>query len=162
LPIVGQSGVLQASPIAQSRSQRQAAEQSTVSHASEPLQVIEHFEPLRQSMSLQALPPIQLIVQVQPVGHVTLPHESLLVHSAVQVLSSSSHSVQSLGQFGTTQNPLLHWRLSSNPAQSAVVSHVNDSDGRSTKHAANNAAPIRAPSFAGLIRSTIIALTGER
>lgn len=153
---------MQASPIAQSRSQRHAAEQSTVSHASVPLHVIEHVEPLRQSTSRHAFPPVQLMVQVHPLGHVTLPHESLLVQSAVQVLSSSSHSVQSLGQFGTTQNPLLHWRLSSKPPQSAVVEHLNESDGRSTKHAANSAAPSRAASVAVLIGSTIIALTGER
>ena len=113
LPNEGQSGVLHASPIAQERSQRHAAEQSTVSHASVPLHVMLHFEPLRQSMSLHALPPVQLIVQVQPLGHVTLPHESLLVQSAVHVFSSSSQSVQSLGQLGTTQKPLLHCRLSS-------------------------------------------------
>ncbi len=64
-------------------------------------------------MLLHALPPVQVIVQVQPLGPVTLPHDSLLVQSAVHVLSSSSQSVQSLGQFGTTQKPLLHRRLSS-------------------------------------------------
>jgi hypothetical protein len=62
-----------------------------------------HVDPLWQLMSLHALPPVQLIVQVQPLGQVTLPQLSALVHSARQVFCASSHSVQSLGQFGTTQ-----------------------------------------------------------
>jgi hypothetical protein len=148
--------------MAQERSQRQAAEQSTVSHASVPTQLTLHFEPARQSTAAHALPPVQLIVQVHPDGQLTLPQLSALVQSAVQVFISSSHSVQSLGQFGTTQSPLLHRRLSSKPAQSAVVAQLNDSDGRSTKQAANITAPISVPNFAVFIASTIIALLDER
>ena len=102
LPNAGQSGVLQA-PAAQSRSHAQAASQSTSSHASVPVHVTVHVDPAWQNTLLQALAPTQLIVQVHPDGHVTLPHESADVHSTGQIRWSSSHPGQSPGQFGTTQ-----------------------------------------------------------
>lgn len=81
----------------------QDALQSTVWHALGPEHVIAHREPLKQLMSLQASPPMQLIVQSQPDGQVTFPQLSLVEHSTRHVRASSSHEVQSLGQFDTTQ-----------------------------------------------------------
>jgi hypothetical protein len=101
-PVVGHSGVLHASPW-QARSHLHAFEHDTVSHAPLPAQVIVQRDPLWQSMSRHALPPVQLMVQVHPLGHVTLPQLSALVHSARQVRCTSSHVVQSFGQFETTQ-----------------------------------------------------------
>lgn len=102
LPLVGHTGVLHA-PAAQSRSQAQADPQDTFSHASVPEHVIEHFASFSQVMSAHALPPVQWIVHSQPDGHVTLLQLSALVHSAVHVRATSSHSVQSRGQPETTQ-----------------------------------------------------------
>lgn len=144
LPTTGQRGVLHA-PVAQVRSHLQAAEQSTVSHASVPVQVIAQCEPASHVMLLHALPPVQLIVHVQPDGHVTLPQLSALVQSTGQIIFSSSHCGQSAGQFGITQKLLLQTRLSVKPAQSVVVEHAYFSVGRSTRHAATSAALIRAP-----------------
>ncbi len=81
----------------------QAERQSTVLHESLPEHVIAHREPLKQSMLLHALSPMQLIVQSQPDGQVTFPQLSLDEHSTRHVRASSSHEVQSFGQFGTTQ-----------------------------------------------------------
>lgn len=144
LPTTGQRGVLQA-PEPQVRSHLQAAAQSTVSHAFVPVQVIAQCEPASHVMLLHALPPVQLIVHVQPDGHVTLPQPSAVVHSTGQIRFSSSHIGQSAGQFGTTQKLLLQTRLSVKPAQSAVVAQAYFSVGRSTKHAANSAAPSSVP-----------------
>ncbi|HEY5926348.1 MAG TPA: hypothetical protein VIV11_31900, partial [Kofleriaceae bacterium] len=102
-------------------------------------------------MSLHALAPVQLIVQLQPDGQVTLPQLSVLVQSMVHVFATSSQLVQSLGQLDTTHKLFLHWRLSENAEQSAVVEHSNSSDARLTRHAANNAAPINPPRLAALI-----------
>jgi len=139
-------------PAAQVTSHAQASRQLMLPHAPVPMHATEQVEPFWHVTLSQALSPLQLIVQVQPLGQVTNPQVSALEHSAVQVFITSSHEVQSLGQFGTTQKPLVHWRLSGNPLQSAVVLHANCSDGRSTKQAANTAAPITAPSHAGFIR----------
>jgi hypothetical protein len=62
-----------------------------------------HFESLSQSMSLQAPPPMQLMLQVQPLGQSTLPQSSPLVHSTMQVCLSSSQLVQSEGHIDSTQ-----------------------------------------------------------
>ena len=102
LPTEGQLGALQA-PAAQVRSHWHALAHVRVSHASVPEQFTVHFELVLHVMSLHALPPVQLIVQLQPGGQVTLPQLSALVHSAVQVFMTSSQVVQSLGQFGITQ-----------------------------------------------------------
>ena len=149
-PTTGQFGVLHA-PAAQVRSHLQADAQLTVSHASAPEQVMLHFDCVLHVMSAHALPPVQLIVQVQPGGQFTLPQLPPLVHSARQVLSTSLQVVQSAGQFGTMQKPPLHMRPSGKPAQSVCVVHSNLSDARSTKHAANAAAPSTAPNLAVLI-----------
>lgn len=101
-PTAGQLGVLHA-PAAQVRSHLQASSHDTVSHAFAPVQVIAQVEPAGHSMSLHALPPVQLIVQVHPGGQSMFPQRSALVQSAVHVIAASSHDVQSLGQFGTTQ-----------------------------------------------------------
>jgi hypothetical protein len=101
-PTAGQLGVLHA-PAAHVRSHLQASSHDTVSHAFVPVHVTRHVEPAGQSMSLHALGPVQLIVHVHPGGQSTLPQSSAVVHSARQVIAASSHEVQSLGQFGTTQ-----------------------------------------------------------
>jgi hypothetical protein len=62
-----------------------------------------HFDPLAQSMSLQAPPPMQLMLQVQSLGQSTLPQSSALVHSTMQVCLSSSQLVQSDGHCDSTQ-----------------------------------------------------------
>jgi hypothetical protein len=147
LPTVGQLGALQA-PVAHVRSHAQAAPQSTVSHASVPEHVTMQVDPAA--------------VQVQPDGQVTWPQLVELVHSARQVFFASSQVVQSLGQLGTTQKPLVHTRLPSRPMQSACVEHLNESEGRSTKHATSNAATSSAAEVASFIPLTIIALVGER
>jgi len=81
----------------------QAASQSRVSQASVPVHVTMQREPLLQSMLAQAFAPVQLMVHVQPDGQLTEPHVSVLVHSTRHVFASSSHIVQSDGQFGMTQ-----------------------------------------------------------
>ena len=102
LPTVGQSGVLH-SPAPQVTSHLHADAQWTVSQASVPEHTTLHSEPLLHVMSTHALPPVQLIVHVQPDGQVTLPQLSALVHSAVQVFCTSSQGEQSAGQLGITQ-----------------------------------------------------------
>jgi hypothetical protein len=72
-------------------------------HALSPVHVMLHFEPLSQSMSLQAPSPTQLMLQVQPLEQWTLPQSSPLVHSTRQVCLSSSQLVQSAGHIGSTQ-----------------------------------------------------------
>lgn len=81
----------------------QESAQSTLWQALVPVQLIAQREPLKQSMSLHAFVPVQLIVQSQPDGHVTRPQLPVPEHSTRHVRVSSSHEVQSLGQFGTTQ-----------------------------------------------------------
>lgn len=100
---VGQSGVSHDPFPEQVKSHLHAELQSTRSHAFGPVQVTRHFESRAQSMSRQAFEPVQLIVQVQPDGQVTFPQPFELVHSTRQVRATSSHVVQSSGQFGTTQ-----------------------------------------------------------
>jgi hypothetical protein len=74
------------------------------SQALGPLQLIAQREPLVHEMSLQALSPLQLIVQLQPEGQVIVSSQSSgLLHSTMQVRASSSHVVQSSGQFWTMQ-----------------------------------------------------------
>lgn len=101
-PTAGQLGVLHA-PAAHVRSHLHASSHDTVSHALAPVHVIAQVDPAGQSMSLHALPPVQLIVHAHPGGQSMLPQLSALVQSAVHVIAASSHEVQSLGQFGTTQ-----------------------------------------------------------
>ena len=103
LPTVGHDFEPQAAPW-QLRSHLQADEQWMSPHALSPVHVMAHVEPESQSTSLQAPSPTQLTVQFHPSGHVMVPAQSFaLVQSTWQVCAASSHEVQSLGQFGTTQ-----------------------------------------------------------
>jgi hypothetical protein len=102
LPTEGQTGVSQAA-LPHERSHLQAAAQLSVAHAPVPEQVTSHVELLLHVMSLHALSPVQWIVHFQPLGHVTLPQLSALVHSAMHIRLPSSQVVQSFGQLDTIQ-----------------------------------------------------------
>jgi hypothetical protein len=74
------------------------------SHAPGPLQLTSQCDPLEQVTSLQALSPLQLIVQLHPDGHVIAASQSSgALHSIMHVRAPSSQVVQSSGQFWTTQ-----------------------------------------------------------
>jgi hypothetical protein len=100
---IGQLVLWQDVPAMQLTSHEQASRQLMLPQESPPLHVTVHLELAWQLMLSHAAPPVQLIVQVQPLGHVTEPQLSVLVHSAVHVFLISSHVLQSLGQFGMTQ-----------------------------------------------------------
>jgi hypothetical protein len=73
-------------------------------HAFVPLHVMEQRESLLQTTSWQAPSPVQLTVQVQPVGQVTVvSHGASVVQSTLQVRIDSLHVVQSSGQSCATQ-----------------------------------------------------------
>jgi hypothetical protein len=161
LPRIGHEIVSQA-PEAQVRSHWQAASQSMLSHALVPLQLIVQREFPAHVMSLQLPSPLQLIAQFQPDGQVITPSQSPgALHSTVHVRAASSHEVQSLGQFCSTQKPPVHVRLPGKPAQSAVVLHARSSDGRSTMHATITA-PLRiAPTTAARMSRALSAAVGR-
>jgi hypothetical protein len=46
---------------------------------------------------------VQLIVQVQPLGQVTLLHAPAVVHCIVHVFADSMQVVQPAGQFGASE-----------------------------------------------------------
>lgn len=150
LPRTGHDFEPQAAPW-HARSHLQACEQRTSPHELSPMQVMLQNERASHSTSLQAPAPVQLTVHVQPPGQVMVPAQSLaLVQSTWHVCATSSHDVQSAGQFGATQYPPVQTRLGDKPVQSAVLEHTRSSVGRLTKHATTHEASRMPPSVVAL------------
>jgi hypothetical protein len=95
-----------------------------------PEQVISQPADAPQSIWLQALGLLHLIVQLKPGGHMMSPHALLELQSIRQVLSVRLQDVHTLGQARGTQYPRSQAR---SPAQSPSTSQVKPSDRRVTR-----------------------------